>query len=112
MRYSSIISGITIISFFTVFRQGDEGKAWYIIMQGAVIVETYSKGVVETLYEGEDFGGLALIHNVPRYLLTFKYQYLTFRFRENFAHPFSEERYKENLEEKNCNRTNVYSIRA
>lgn len=49
-----------------VFRQGDEGKAWYLILHGAVIVETYSKGVVETLYEGEDFGGLALIHNVPR----------------------------------------------
>lgn len=50
-----------------VFRQGDEGKAWYVIMQGAVSVETYSKGVVETLYDGDDFGGLALIHNVPRY---------------------------------------------
>lgn len=36
-------------------------------MQGAVTVETYSKGVVESLYDGEDFGGLALIHNVPRY---------------------------------------------
>lgn len=50
----------------TVFRQGDDGKAWYVIMQGAVSVETYSKGVVESLYDGEDFGGLALIHNVPR----------------------------------------------
>ncbi|XP_022161315.1 rap guanine nucleotide exchange factor 4 [Myzus persicae] len=50
----------------TLFRQGDDGKAWYVIMQGAVSVETYSKGVVESLYDGEDFGGLALIHNVPR----------------------------------------------
>jgi len=39
-------------------------------MQGAVTVETYSKGVVETLYDGDDFGGLALIHNVPRYVRT------------------------------------------
>lgn len=53
----------------TVFRQGDDGKAWYVIMQGAVSVETYSKGVVESLYDGEDFGGLALIHNVPRYFM-------------------------------------------
>lgn len=53
-------------SHHVVFRQGDEGKAWYLILHGAVTVETYSKGIVETLYEGEDFGGLALIHNVPR----------------------------------------------
>lgn len=69
-RYLSVISGTYNYNFvFAVFRQGDEGKAWYIIMQGAVSVETYSKGIVETLYDGEDFGGLALIHNVPRYLL-------------------------------------------
>lgn len=59
---------VCFVCVLEVFRQGDEGKAWYVIMQGAVSVETYSKGVVETLREGEDFGGLALIHNVPRYV--------------------------------------------
>ncbi|XP_054286535.1 rap guanine nucleotide exchange factor 4 isoform X2 [Macrosteles quadrilineatus] len=49
-----------------LFQQGDEGKSWYIILRGSVDVVIHGKGTVTTLHEGEDFGKLALINNVPR----------------------------------------------
>ena len=50
----------------SVFSQGDEGKSWYIILKGSVQCIIYSKGVVETLHEGDDFGKLSLVNNSPR----------------------------------------------
>ncbi|KAI5751356.1 hypothetical protein M8J77_006667 [Diaphorina citri] len=49
-----------------LFHQGDEGKSWYIIIQGSVDVVIYGKGCVTSLYAGEDFGKLALVNNAPR----------------------------------------------
>ncbi|CAK9293043.1 unnamed protein product [Gordionus sp. m RMFG-2023] len=49
-----------------IFRQGDEGTSWYVIMKGNVDVVIDGKGSVCTLNEGEDFGKLALINDSPR----------------------------------------------
>nr|XP_018917363.1 PREDICTED: rap guanine nucleotide exchange factor 4 [Bemisia tabaci] len=50
----------------TLFRQGEDGKSWYIILQGSVDVVIYGKGTVTSLHAGDDFGKLALVNNVPR----------------------------------------------
>lgn len=49
-----------------LFRQGDEGKSWYIILKGSVNVSIYGKGIVCKLQEGDDFGKLALVNDAPR----------------------------------------------
>ncbi|XP_075237776.1 exchange protein directly activated by cAMP [Lycorma delicatula] len=49
-----------------LFQQGDEGRSWYIILKGSVDVVTHSKGNVDIISEGEDFGKLALINDAPR----------------------------------------------
>ncbi|RZF45207.1 hypothetical protein LSTR_LSTR011104 [Laodelphax striatellus] len=49
-----------------IFQQGDEGRSWYIILKGSVDVVTHSKGNVDVISEGEDFGKLALINDTPR----------------------------------------------
>lgn len=49
-----------------IFRQGDEGDSWYIILKGSVNVSINGKGVVTTLSEGEEFGKLSLVNNCPR----------------------------------------------
>ncbi|XP_039300315.1 rap guanine nucleotide exchange factor 4-like, partial [Nilaparvata lugens] len=49
-----------------LFQQGDEGRSWYIILKGSVDVVTHSKGNVDVISEGEDFGKLALINDTPR----------------------------------------------
>lgn len=57
------------ISFVLVFQQGEEGRSWYIILQGSVDVVIHGKGKVTSLHEGEDFGKLALINDVPRFVV-------------------------------------------
>ncbi|KAH7731423.1 Protein EPAC-1 [Aphelenchoides avenae] len=49
-----------------LFRQGEEGHSWYIILRGSVNVSIKGKGTVCTLHEGDDFGKLALINDTPR----------------------------------------------
>jgi CRP-like cAMP-binding protein len=51
----------------TVFRQGDVGHSWYIILKGSVNVVIQGRGTVTTLGEGDDFGKLALLNNATRY---------------------------------------------
>ena len=50
----------------TVFRQGDTGNSWYIILRGSVNIIIQGKGVVCTLHEGDEFGKLALVHEAVR----------------------------------------------
>lgn len=49
-----------------VFEQGDEGNTWYIILKGCVHVSIRGKGMVTTLYAGDEFGQLALVNEAPR----------------------------------------------
>uniref|UniRef100_A0A1B6CZD4 Rap guanine nucleotide exchange factor 4 n=1 Tax=Clastoptera arizonana TaxID=38151 RepID=A0A1B6CZD4_9HEMI len=49
-----------------LFQQGEEGKSWYIILQGSVDVVIHGKGKVTALHQGEDFGKLALMNDAPR----------------------------------------------
>jgi Rap guanine nucleotide exchange factor 4 len=50
----------------TIFNQGDEGLSWYIILKGSVDVVVHGKNVVSQLFEGDDFGKLALVNKSPR----------------------------------------------
>ena len=64
---------IEVVCFFfciLVFKQGDPGKSWYIILRGSVNVVVHGKGNVTTLGEGDDFGKLSLLNDCPRYTLT------------------------------------------
>ncbi|CAG0923635.1 unnamed protein product, partial [Notodromas monacha] len=49
-----------------LFRQGDVGHSWYIILKGSVNVVIQGRGTVTTLGEGDDFGKLALLNNATR----------------------------------------------
>lgn len=60
------IEQVLIHPFLLVFKQGDKGTCWYIILKGSVNVVIASKGIVCTLSEGDDFGKLALVNEAPR----------------------------------------------
>ncbi|KAJ3213313.1 Cyclic nucleotide-binding domain-containing protein 2 [Clydaea vesicula] len=55
-----------------IFRQGEMGAAWYIILTGTVSVQITKTGriedsiVVSKLHEGDGFGELSLINEAPR----------------------------------------------
>ncbi|XP_074622292.1 rap guanine nucleotide exchange factor 4-like isoform X2 [Acropora palmata] len=49
-----------------LFKEGEEGNSWYIIIKGIVNVIVHGKGVVCQLNEGDDFGKLALVNNALR----------------------------------------------
>jgi cGMP-dependent protein kinase len=48
-----------------VVKQGDEGKTFFVVADGTMIVEVNGK-VVNTMERGKAFGGLALIYKCPR----------------------------------------------
>uniref|UniRef100_A0A8R1I8L4 Cyclic nucleotide-binding domain-containing protein n=1 Tax=Caenorhabditis japonica TaxID=281687 RepID=A0A8R1I8L4_CAEJA len=48
-----------------VFRQGEIGNYWYIVLKGAVEVSVNGRKACE-LREGDDFGKLALVNDLPR----------------------------------------------
>ncbi|XP_011404348.2 PREDICTED: rap guanine nucleotide exchange factor 4-like isoform X2 [Amphimedon queenslandica] len=48
-----------------LFKEGDAGTSWYIILKGSVNV-LVGKDVMCTLHEGDEFGKLALLNNAPR----------------------------------------------
>ena len=56
---------VLMISFI-VYRQGDKGKSWYVILQGSVSLIIEGKGIVCTLHEGDEFGKLGVISEAVR----------------------------------------------
>ena len=49
-----------------VFREGDKGDSWYVILRGSVNVLIQGKGVVCSLHEGQEFGKLAVVNEAVR----------------------------------------------
>lgn len=55
-----------LFSFPAVFREGDKGDSWYVILRGSVNVLIHGKGVVCSLHEGQEFGKLAVVNEAVR----------------------------------------------
>ena len=51
-----------------VFREGDKGDSWYVILRGSVNVSIQGKGVVCSPHEGQEFGKLAVANEAVRYV--------------------------------------------
>jgi CRP-like cAMP-binding protein len=63
---------VCTLILFVVFKQGDDGSEWFIILSGQVHVFLSKTGVQEdsfkisTMNVGQGFGELALEKDVPR----------------------------------------------
>ena len=67
MVTTDIISTTHILTCtHTVFREGDKGDSWYVILRGSVNVLIQGKGVVCSLHEGQEFGKLAVVNEAVR----------------------------------------------
>ena len=49
-----------------ICREGEKGDKFYVVLEGSVYVETEAKGTLVTLFEGDSFGEIALLHESVR----------------------------------------------
>jgi predicted MFS family arabinose efflux permease len=65
-RLASKATWVDVPDESVVISQGDHGDAFYVIDQGEFVVSTQASGEVARLAEGQGFGELALLRDVPR----------------------------------------------
>eukprot|EP00286_Rhodomonas_abbreviata_P022222 CAMPEP_0181293828 /NCGR_PEP_ID=MMETSP1101-20121128/3271_1 /TAXON_ID=46948 /ORGANISM="Rhodomonas abbreviata, Strain Caron Lab Isolate" /LENGTH=640 /DNA_ID=CAMNT_0023398437 /DNA_START=183 /DNA_END=2102 /DNA_ORIENTATION=- len=49
-----------------VFREGEIGDKFYVVLEGSVHIESQAKGMLVALFEGDSFGEIAVLHQTPR----------------------------------------------
>ncbi|KAJ3070364.1 hypothetical protein HDU98_006609 [Podochytrium sp. JEL0797] len=75
LLFNQLFEVFNIVEFpknHTIFRQGDHGDAWYILLYGRIDIrvangyDPKNMSLVRILSSGEGFGEMALINSVPR----------------------------------------------